>query len=246
MDWKQIIREEQQKPYYQQLTSFLIEDGKKHTIYPPSKDVFNAFKSCPLDQVKVVILGQDCYHGPNQAHGLSFSVPATTPIPPSLRNIFKEIHTDLGIEHNFTHGNLEGWARQGVLLLNSVLTVRASEAGSHQKKGWETFTDTIIRAIVKTTQPKVFVLWGAFARNKKQLIDNPLHLVLEAAHPSPLSAHNGFFGCKHFSKTNEFLMKNGLQPIDWVSNLTQPFSENFRDPSLNEKSGLTTTKDDLK
>ncbi len=226
MDWNELIRTEKQKPYYQSLSSFLTEDGKSHTIYPSHKDVFKALSLCPFSSTKVVILGQDPYHGPNQAHGLSFSVPYRTAIPPSLRNIFKEVHSDLNVTQAFTHGNLEAWAKQGVLLLNSVLTVRKSEAGSHQKKGWETFTDTIIRAIDQTSSPKVFILWGSFAKNKKELITNPAHLVLEAAHPSPLSAHNGFFGCKHFSKTNDFLIQNDMQPIDWVANLAQPFSKN--------------------
>jgi uracil-DNA glycosylase len=243
MNWKEIIRGEAQKAYFKELGDFLVRDGETNTIYPRHQDVFNALEFCPLENTKVVILGQDPYHGPNQAHGLSFSVPVRERIPPSLSNIFKEIKSDLNVTEGFTHGNLESWAKQGVLLLNSVLTVRANQAGSHQKKGWETFTDEIIRAIDKTSRPKVFILWGAFAKNKKVLLTNPAHLVLEAAHPSPLSAHNGFFGCKHFSKTNEFLLKNGLQPIDWVADLARPFSETW---ALNEKSALTATKDELK
>ena len=170
MNWKEIIRAEIHKPYYQSLTEYLVEDGKSHVIYPDSKLVFNALKLCPMEDVKVVILGQDPYHGPNQAHGLSFSVPATQPIPPSLKNIFKEIKSDLNVTEEFTHGNLESWAKQGVLLLNSVLTVRAQQAGSHQKKGWETFTDEIIRAIDKTSRPKVFIFWGSFAKKFCSLI----------------------------------------------------------------------------
>ena len=250
MNWNDIISEEKKKPYYQALTNFLIEDGKTNTIYPDSKLVFNAFKLCPLDKVKVVILGQDPYHGPNQAHGLSFSVPDTESIPPSLRNIFKEIKSDLNVSGNFTHGNLESWAKQGVLLLNSVLTVRASQAGSHQKKGWEQFTDEIIRAIDFSSQPKVFIFWGSFAKNKKVLLSNPSHLVLEAAHPSPLSAHNGFFGCKHFSKTNEFLVKNGMQPIDWITNLADvqdlKAKLNTSSASLNKNAELTPANEDVK
>lgn len=215
MNWKQLFKEESSKEYYKKLTNFIMEDSKQFAILPPHKQIFTAFDLCPLDKVKVVIIGQDPYHGPGQAHGLSFSVPNGVKIPPSLNNIFKEIKSDLNLTNNFTHGNLESWAKQGVLLLNSVLTVRQAEAASHQKKGWETFTDTVIRAIDKTSQPKVFILWGAFARNKKQLITNPAHLVLEAAHPSPLSVYNGFFGCKHFSKTNEFLINNNISPIDW-------------------------------
>lgn len=215
MNWKEIIKEEAGKPYYQELIKFVLEDSKKYIICPSRENIFKAFELCPLEQTKVVILGQDPYHGPNQAHGLSFSVPNTELIPPSLRNIFKEIKSDLGINKEFIHGNLEGWAKQGVLLLNSVLTVRQTQAASHQKKGWETFTDKIIRAIDNFDRPIVFILWGNFARNKKQLIQNSRHLVLEGGHPSPLSSYL-FFGGKYFSKTNEFLIKHQINPIDWV------------------------------
>jgi uracil-DNA glycosylase len=177
--------------------------------------MYNAFKLTPLDQVKVVILGQDPYHGANQAHGLAFSVQPECEVPPSLRNIYKEINSDIG-SHQFPHGNLTSWAEQGVLLLNTVLTVRANSANSHRDMGWETFTDQVIQTVNEQDRPIVYLLWGSAAKNKKVLITNSKHFVLEAAHPSPLSAYNGFFGCKHFSKANQFLTTNNIQPINWL------------------------------
>lgn len=215
MNWKEFIEQESGKEYYSKLYKFLFEEGKTNIIYPPHNHLMSAFKLCPLDKVKVIILGQDPYHGPNQAHGLSFSVPPGEAIPPSLKNIFKEIKSDLSLEKNFTSGNLTGWAEQGVLLLNSILTVRANQAGSHREHGWEKFTDEAIKLINGLDSSVVFMLWGGFAKSKKKLITNPQHLVLEAAHPSPLSAHNGFLGCKHFSKTNEFLISKSYTPINW-------------------------------
>lgn len=215
MNWKDFIETESSKDYYKKLSEFLVEDGKKYKIYPGHKDLFNAFKLCPLDKIKVLILGQDPYHGPNQAHGLSFSVPNGIDIPPSLKNIFKEIKSDLGLETNFTSGNLTGWAQQGVLLLNSILTVRAGAAASHREKGWEIFTDEAIKTINSSSASVVFMLWGSFAKSKKNLISNKNHLILEAAHPSPLSAYNGFIGCKHFSKANQYLIDKSYTPIDW-------------------------------
>lgn len=213
MDWKTLIKKESEKDYFKNLSLFLQEDAKQHTIYPKHKDLFKALKFCPMDKIKVLILGQDPYHGPNQAHGLSFSVPEGQPQPPSLKNIFKELNLDLGV--NFLNGCLINWAEQGVLLLNSVLTVRQGQPNSHQGKGWETFTDTVIQQINLLDRPIVHLLWGSYARKKKQLITNSNHLVLETVHPSPLSAYNGFFGCKHFSKTNNFLIQHNLDPIDW-------------------------------
>jgi uracil-DNA glycosylase len=214
MIWEEIIKEEQQKLYYKNMIDLIKTDMETYTIFPEKKDVFNAFKQCSYDNTKVLILGMDPYHGPGQAHGLSFSVLPGVEIPPSLRNIFKEIKEDLNIESP-NHGCLMNWSRNGVLLLNSALTVRQGEPGSHQKLGWQIFTDRIISSLNEKETPIVFLLWGAFARKKKILIDNQNHLILEAAHPSPLSAHNGFFGCKHFSQTNEFLKNNNLKEIDW-------------------------------
>jgi uracil-DNA glycosylase len=188
---------------------------KKHTIYPPGKYIFNAFNKTPFNDVKVIILGQDPYHGPGQAHGLSFSVPSGIKTPPSLVNIFKEISEDLNLPTP-SHGNLESWAAQGVLLLNSTLTVRANLAGSHQRKGWENFTDAIIKRLSDRRENLVFLLWGRFSQNKSVLIDEKKHLILQAPHPSPLSAYTGFFGCRHFSKTNEFLLKKEKDAIDWT------------------------------
>jgi uracil-DNA glycosylase len=215
--WKELIDQESVKDYYKQLSSFVKEDAKQHTIYPHSKDVLNAFKLTPLHTVKVVILGQDPYHGAGQAHGLAFSVLPDCPIPPSLKNIFKEINSDLQVDMDYPDGCLVDWATQGVLLLNTVLTVRANQANSHRDKGWETFTDAVISTLNDVDRPLVFMLWGNHAKSKKKLITNTNHLVLEAAHPSPLSAYSGFFGCKHFSKANEFLsVDNGIQPIEWL------------------------------
>ncbi|MDX1956067.1 MAG: uracil-DNA glycosylase [Chitinophagaceae bacterium] len=213
--WKQALHAEFDKPYFKQIVLHIkTEKGQGKTIYPPGSKIFHAFDQTPIDQVKVVILGQDPYHGAGQAHGLSFSVPNGVPPPPSLINIFKEIQTDIGVDPP-RHGNLEHWARQGVLLLNASLTVRAGEPMSHSKIGWAIFTDTVIKTISQKKKHVVFLLWGKFAREKKILIDTSKHLVLESAHPSPLSAHNGFFGNRHFSKANEYLVKNRIEPIDW-------------------------------
>ena len=211
--WKPILQAEFQKPYFQSLSAFLSEAYHQKPIYPPKSQVFSAFTT-DLAQIKVVIIGQDPYHGPNQAHGLAFSVRPQVPIPPSLQNIFKEIHQDLGspIPQN---GNLDRWAKQGVLLLNNTLTVEAHHAGSHRGRGWEQFTENIIRFLSQHQDHLVFLLWGRDARGKKVFIDHNKHLILEAAHPSPLSAYNGFFGCRHFSKTNQQLQDWGLSPIQW-------------------------------
>lgn len=212
--WKNALAGEFEKPYFASLVRFLHnekEAGK--VIYPPGGLIFRAFELTPLPEVKVVILGQDPYHGPRQAMGLSFSVPSDVPAPPSLKNIFKEIQTDLGITMSGSP-NLEGWARQGVLLLNAMLTVQAGVAGSHKAIGWQEFTDAVIKCISDRCNGVVFLLWGNFARGKKELIDTSRHYVLEAAHPSPL-AGGAFFGCRHFSKTNELLIKEGKTPIDW-------------------------------
>lgn len=214
--WKKELNDEFSKAYFTGIVDFLkAEKALKKTIYPPGSLIFNAFAQTPFDKVKVVILGQDPYHGPGQAMGLSFSVPDGIPQPPSLQNIFKELHSDIGMPIPKT-GNLTPWAKQGVLLLNASLTVRANEANSHSKIGWTVFTDAVIKKISDEKSGVVFLLWGRFAQEKQTLIDVSKHHVLKAAHPSPLSAHNGFFGCKHFSKTNELLIKEGKQPIDWM------------------------------
>ena len=213
--WKEVLKDEFDKHYFQQIPHHLKtekEQGKK--IFPPGSLIFNAFNSTPFDQVKVVILGQDPYHGPGQAHGLCFSVPHGIPQPPSLMNILKELHDDIGVPLP-NHGNLSHWAQQGVFLLNASLTVRSGEPMSHSKIGWAEFTDTVIGKISEKKKNVVFLLWGKFAQEKRILIDESKHLVLKAAHPSPLSAHAGFLGCKHFSKTNEYLIKNRIDPIDW-------------------------------
>ncbi|MCR5773753.1 MAG: uracil-DNA glycosylase [Lachnospiraceae bacterium] len=212
--WKEALEGEFHKPYYKELFGFVKQEYATKVIYPPSELIFTALHLTPLDKVKVVILGQDPYHEPGQAMGMSFSVPEGVEIPPSLKNIYKEIHEDVGEKIPAT-GDLTGWAEQGVLLLNAVLTVCAHRANSHKGKGWENFTDAIIKAVDEQDRPIVFLLWGRNARDKKDLITNPGHLVLEAAHPSPLSAYNGFFGCRHFSKCNRFLADNGVEPIDW-------------------------------
>lgn len=214
--WKKILEEEFSKDYFTGIVDFLkAEKALKKTIYPPGPLIFNAFAQTPFNKVKVVIIGQDPYHGPGQAHGLSFSVPDGIPQPPSLQNIFKELHSDIGMPVPKT-GNLTPWAQQGVLLLNATLTVRANEANSHAKIGWTIFTDAVIRKISELKTGVVFLLWGRFAQEKQAMIDTSKHFVLKAAHPSPLSAHNGFFGCKHFSKTNDILAKEGKEPIDWM------------------------------
>ncbi len=213
--WKEALKAEFEKPYFQQIILFLkTEKAAGKTIYPPGKLIFNAFDHTPIDRVKVVLLGQDPYHGKGQAHGLSFSVPDGVAPPPSLVNIFKELHDDVGISISKS-GNLTKWAEQGVMLLNTSLTVRASEAGSHAKIGWTQFTDAVIEKISALEKNVVFILWGKFAQEKQALIDETKHLVLKAAHPSPFSADKGFFGCRHFSKTNEYLAKHGIDPIDW-------------------------------
>ena len=213
-DWSEKLKDEYKKDYYRKLFEFVGSEYSSHTVYPPGDDIFNAFHLTPLSKVKVVIIGQDPYHEEGQAHGLSFSVKPGVDIPPSLVNIYKELNTDLGcyIPNN---GYLVKWAEQGVLLLNAVLTVRAHAAASHQNKGWENFTDAVIRILNEVDRPIVFLLWGGFARGKKAMLTNPNHLVLEAPHPSPLSSYRGFFGCRHFSKTNEFLESHGIEPIDW-------------------------------
>lgn len=213
--WKSYLIEEFNTPVFQSLKSYLQEEKRKFRIFPPGSQIFSAFNKTPFDKVKVVILGQDPYHGRGQAHGLCFSVPYGIKAPPSLVNIFKEIHDDLGIPVP-AHGNLESWAEQGVFLLNATLTVREGQAGSHQNKGWEPFTDSVIRVLSDQSEGLVFLLWGRYAQAKEALIDKDRqHLVLKAAHPSPFSADSGFFGCKHFSRTNQFLESNGNTPIDW-------------------------------
>lgn len=213
--WKKVLNQEFDKMYFQQIVAHLkTEKATKAVIFPPGGLIFNAFNCTPFDTVKVVILGQDPYHNVGQAMGLSFSVPDGEPPPPSLQNIFKELHQDIGMAIPTT-GNLTPWAKQGVLLLNAVLTVRANEPASHSKIGWMNFTDAVIQKISDEKENIVFLLWGKFAQEKQLLIDETKHLVLKAAHPSPLSAYNGFFGCKHFSRTNEALIKNGINPIDW-------------------------------
>ena len=215
--WKAVLSREFTKPYFQQLAAFLkTEKMQGKVIYPPGSLIFNAFDKTPFDKVKVVILGQDPYHGQGQAHGLCFSVPDGVPFPPSLVNIFKELQNDIGMSIPKS-GNLTGWAQQGVFLLNASLTVRAGEPMSHAKIGWADFTDAVIKSISDGKKGVVFLLWGRFAQDKQVLIDETKHYVLKAAHPSPLSASNGFFGCRHFSKTNKLLMQQGLDPIDWAT-----------------------------
>lgn len=214
--WKEVLKDEFSKPYFQQIVTFLkTERAAGKTIYPPGPLIFNAFNQTPFPKTKVVILGQDPYHGTGQAHGLSFSVQNGVTPPPSLKNIFKEIQSDIGIAMPQEYGNLTKWAEQGVLLLNAALTVRANEPFSHAKIGWAEFTDAVIQKVSDEKEGVVFLLWGKFAQDKQQLIDETKHTVLKAAHPSPFSADKGFFGCKHFSKTNDILVKQGSQPIDW-------------------------------
>mgnify|MGYP002603188882 FL=1 len=213
-DWLQPLQKEFKKPYYRKLYDTVKREYSTYQVFPPADDIFNAFHLTPLHQVKVVILGQDPYHNVNQAHGLCFSVQPTVEIPPSLENIYKELHDDLGCKIP-NNGYLVKWAKQGVLLLNTVLTVRAHQANSHQNIGWEQFTDAVIEILDQQDRPMVFLLWGKPAQRKKAMLHNPNHLILEAPHPSPLSAYRGFFGCRHFSKTNQFLEEHGLTPIDW-------------------------------
>lgn len=212
--WKSILTDECSKPYFLKLTTLVQTAYRNHTIFPQSESIFNALSLCPFENVRVVILGQDPYHGQHQAHGLCFSVQTGVKIPPSLKNIYKEIQNDIGNPIP-SSGNLAHWAEQGVLLLNSSLTVEESKPGSHQKFGWEHFTDTIIKTISNDKERVVFLLWGNFARSKASLIDSTRHLILEAPHPSPLSAYTGFFGCKHFSQTNDYLTDHQHTPIKW-------------------------------
>jgi uracil-DNA glycosylase len=214
--WKSVLKNEFNKPYFLEAVTFLkTEKALGKVIYPPGSLLFNAFNTTPFEKVKVVLLGQDPYHGKGQAHGLSFSVPEGIKPPPSLINIFKELQSDTGVPIP-RHGNLSKWAQQGVLLLNACLTVRENDPLSHSKIGWTQFTDSVISTISATKKNAVFLLWGKYAQEKQALIDETKHLVLKAAHPSPYSANNGFFGCRHFSKANDYLMKNGLDPIDWA------------------------------
>lgn len=212
--WQQRLQPEFDKPYFEKLTDFVRHEYATKTVYPPGSQIFAAFDACPFDRVKVVILGQDPYHEPNQAHGLCFSVNDHVPFPPSLQNIFKEIESDLGIPVPAS-GNLTRWARQGVLLLNATLTVEAHRAASHQGKGWETFTDAVIHKLAEEREHLVFILWGAYAQRKGEFIDRNRHLVLQSPHPSPLSAHRGFFGNHHFSQANAYLAAHGIEPIQW-------------------------------
>jgi uracil-DNA glycosylase len=213
-DWLPVLRPEFQKPYYRKLYDFVRQEYHQHVVYPPSEDIFNAFHFTPLSEVKVLILGQDPYHGEHQAHGLCFSVEQGQEIPPSLMNIYQELHEELGC-YIPDNGYLKKWADQGVLMLNTVLTVRAHQANSHQGMGWEKFTDAVINAVNAQDRPIVYLLWGKPAQSKIPMLTNPRHLVLKAPHPSPLSAYRGFFGCGHFKQANEFLEANGVTPIDW-------------------------------
>lgn len=212
--WNEILKQEEQKPYFHFLQEFVDKEYRQYTCYPEKQNIFNALKLDSPEDVKVVILGQDPYINPNQAHGLAFSV-LCNKLPPSLKNIYKEIESDLNIEMAKNNGDLTPWAKQGVLLLNSTLTVRAGQSNSHAKKGWENFTDEIIKELGADSKPKVFLLWGKNAQDKEKFVTNKNHLILKAPHPSPLSAYQGFFGCKHFSKTNDFLKENNLPEIDW-------------------------------
>lgn len=214
-EWDEILRAEFESDYYRRIRAILKKEYAEYEIYPPKEDIFNALRYTSYSDVKAVLLGQDPYHGPGQAHGLCFSVRPGVEPPPSLKNIFRELETDMGLEPP-TSGCLTPWAQEGVLLLNTTLTVRRGQANSHKNLGWTQFTDAVIRKLNDRAQPIVFLLWGGNARSKRELITNPQHLVLETVHPSPLSAYNGFFGCRHFSQCNEFLMKNGVAPIDWT------------------------------
>ncbi len=213
-DWDEILKDEWEKPYYKKLRAFLKSEYSRYTVYPDMYDLFNALRYTSFENTKVVIIGQDPYHEPNQAHGLCFSVKKGVEPPPSLKNIYKELESDLGFNIP-NHGELTSWAEQGVLMLNTVLTVRRGQANSHKGKGWEIFTDRVISELNKKSTPVVFLLWGANARKKAEIINNPIHKKLITVHPSPLSAYGGFFGCKHFSKTNEILKNSGLEVINW-------------------------------
>lgn len=213
--WKNELEEEFEKEYFKNLTKFVKNEYLTKKVYPKPENIFKAFDLCPFDKVKVIILGQDPYHGPKQAHGLCFSVQKGIQNPPSLKNIFKEIENDLGIKMS-GNGELNSWAKQGILLINATLTVLAGQAGSHQHKGWEEFTDAVIKILSERKENLVFLLWGAYAQSKSSLIDTNKHLILKAPHPSPLSAHRGFFGCKHFSQTNNYLKEHNKEEIDWL------------------------------
>lgn len=213
-DWNELLREEFEKPYFEELTRFVKEEYATRRIYPRGSNIFRAFDKCPLDKLKVVIIGQDPYHGPGQAHGLCFSVADGVPHPPSLQNIFKEVAADIGTPIPAS-GNLDRWAEQGVLLLNAVLTVREHEAASHAGRGWEQFTDAVVRKIAERKQGVVYLLWGSYAQRKGAIADPTQNCILKAVHPSPLSAYRGFLGCKHFSKANEYLLSTGQTPINW-------------------------------
>lgn len=213
--WKKVLRKEFEEKYFEDLVGFVKSEYKKSTVYPSAKFIFNAFELTPFDKVKVVILGQDPYHGPNQANGLAFAVNRGIVLPPSLVNIYKEIESDMGQKSVNTDGNLETWAKQGVLMLNATLTVKAGQAGSHQNKGWEKFTDAVIKILSEQKEKLVFILWGAYAQKKGSVIDESKHLVIRSTHPSPLSAHNGFFGSKPFSQCNTYLIFNDKEPINW-------------------------------
>lgn len=214
--WLAVLKDEFDKEYFQKLTEFVKQEYTSKKVYPEGKNIFRAFELCPFDEVKVVILGQDPYHGPKQANGLCFSVGDGIPLPPSLQNIYKEIQSDIGIKMPGT-GNLDNWSRQGVLLLNATLTVQANKPGSHQHQGWEEFTDAVIKEVSEKKEHIVFILWGKYAQEKGKIIDPQKHFILKAPHPSPFSAHSGFFGSKPFSKTNEYLKSIGEKPIDWSS-----------------------------
>lgn len=214
MSWQEKLLEEQKKPYYKELLHFVNQEYKNHTCYPKWENIFKALTLTDPEKIKVVILGQDPYHEPNQAMGLAFSVPENVAVPPSLQNIYKEINNEFGTPIP-SSGDLSKWAEQGVFLLNSILTVRAHQAASHKNQGWETFTDAILKITNELPQPIVYMLWGSFARSKKEFLTNPNHLILETVHPSPLSAHRGFFGCGHFKKCNDFLIEKNVEPIRW-------------------------------
>ena len=213
-DWKEILSPEFEKPYFEELTRFVRDEYASHRIYPRGSNIFRAFDKCPFERLKVVIIGQDPYHGPGQAHGLCFSVAEGVPFPPSLQNIFKEVHADTGAEIPLS-GNLDRWAEQGVLLLNAVLTVREHEAASHAGRGWETFTDAVVRAVAERKEGVVYMLWGSYAQRKGAIADPSRNLILKAVHPSPLSAYRGFLGCRHFSQANTYLASLGKEPIVW-------------------------------
>ncbi|MDD4937645.1 MAG: uracil-DNA glycosylase [Candidatus Shapirobacteria bacterium] len=213
--WKEVLQKEFDEKYFEELTEFVKSEYKNSTVYPSAKFIFNAFELTPFDKVKVVILGQDPYHGKNQANGLAFSVNNGTPIPPSLANIYKEIESDMGERTKSIGGNLENWAKQGVLMLNATLTVKAHMAGSHQNKGWEKFTDAVVKILSEQKENLVFILWGSYAQKKGSVINENKHMVIRSVHPSPLSAYNGFFGSKPFSQTNAYLIFSGKEPIEW-------------------------------